>query len=349
MEPVTHVLSSLALAQAGLRRTTPLAAPMALVAGLGADADLLSHFSGPDAVLAYHRTFAHSILGTVTVVAAVAALFVFLGRSAIYRKFFSRGGELREADIIRWRGALITCAAAAALHLTLDLLNPYGAQLLWPGRTWYSLDLLEPVDPWILTALAAGLLLPLLFLLVTEEIGAKREAKGIRRGAILALSFVLGYCGARWVMHDRALTMLDAHRYHQANPRRVSAYPLSASPAHWMGIVETDNTFEEIEFRLGGFFDADRSRTNYKPEASPAIEAARATETMAKFLEFARYPSATVISLPEGRGVQVEIRDLRFSRPPNAEQRRDMLAIIELDPQMRITREELIWAKDHKR
>ena len=67
---------------------------------------------------------------------------------------------------------------------------------------------------------------------------------------------------------------------------------------------------------------ADASRTNYKPEASAAIDAARETPAVRKFLRFARYPSASVVSLPENRGFQVEIRDLRFVRPPGAEQRR---------------------------
>ncbi len=349
MEPVTHALTSIALAQAGLNRTTRLALPMALLAGLAADVDLLSHFGGAGTYLQVHRTFAHSLLGSLVIGGVVAAPFVQLGRSAAYYRWFSQKGELRLEDTVRWRGALFTCMAAAMLHVLLDLLNPHGVQALWPRRAWYSLDLLEQVDPWILIGLAAALLLPLLLRMVTEEIGAKRERKGVRRGAILALGFLAGYCGTRWAMHDRAVVQLAAHRYHEATPRKVSAFPASSSPFHWMGIVETENTIEEIEFRLGAFFDPDASRTNYKPEASPAIDAARETEAVRRFLAFARYPSATVLALPEGRGVSVEVRDLRFSRPPKAEQRPDVMAVVELDSQLRVTRGILMWAKDYKR
>jgi len=349
MEPVTHALASIALAQAGLRRTTRLAVPMAMVAGLAADCDLLSLLGGAESYTAYHRTFTHSLLGAAAFAAILPVPFVFFGRSALYHKWFSRGGELRPTDTVRWGGAILTCLLAALLHILLDALNPYGVQALWPHRAWYALDLMEQVDPWLLAVLAAGLLTPILLRLVTEEIGAKRENRGTQRGAIVALAFLAGYGAARWVMHDRAVGLLAAHRYHEAAPRKVSAYPASASPLHWMGIVETDNTIEEIEFRLGGFFDADRSRTTYKPEASPSIEAARETAVMRLFLSFARYPSAAVVSLPEGRGVSVEIRDLRFSRPSSAEQRRDAMALVELDPQMRVVHSELLWAKDYRR
>ena len=349
MEPVTHALSSLALAQAGLNRTTRLATPMALVAGLAADLDVLSVLGGAPAYLDYHRTFAHSLLGAAFWAGAVAAPFVALGRTGWYRRQYERGGELRAEDTVRWRGAYLTCLVAAVLHVLLDALNPYGVQLFWPAKAWYAFDLMDPVDPWILVGMSAAMLLPLLLRLVTEEIAGKGERKTLRRGAIVALAFLGGYCGARWAMHQQAVGVLDAHRYHEASPRRASAFPASASPRHWMGIVETDNTLEEIEFRLGAFFDPDSSRTNYKPEAAPAIEAARATEAARRFLAFARYPSATVVSLPEGRGMAVEIRDLRFVRPPNAEQRQDVMVVIELDPQMRVVNEAILWAKDYKR
>jgi len=349
MEPVTHALASLAFAQAGMRRTTRLAAPMALCAGLAADLDLLSLAGGAEAYTAHHRTYLHSLLGVLVLAPLLAAAFVAFGRSGTFRNVFARGGEPRPGDTVRWRGALLTCCGAGLLHLGLDAMNPYGVQLLWPRRTWFALDLTEQVDPWMLAVLAVGLLIPLLLRLVTEEIGAKRENHGARRGAILALAFLAGYCGARWILHDRAVGILAAHRYHEATARKVSAYPASASPLHWMGIVETENTIEEIEFRLGGFFDADNSRTNYKPEGSAAIDAARSTEAVRLFLSFARYPSAAVVSLPEGHGVRVEIRDLRFVRPPNAEQRRDAMALVELDPQMRVVNAGLVWARDYRR
>jgi inner membrane protein len=349
MEPVTHTLASVALAQAGLNRTTRLAVPMAIVAGLAADADLFSLAGGAPAYLEYHRTFSHSLLGATVIAAIVPLPFVAMGRSGWYRRQYERGGELRAEDSVRGPGAVITCLAAALLHLLLDWLNPYGIQAFWPQHKWYALDLLDPVDPWLLVGMLVMLVVPILLRLVTEEIGAKREGKSGFRGAVLALAFLAGYCGVRWVMHERAVDLLFSHRFHDALPRRASAFPASASPSHWMGIVDTENTTEEIEFRLGGYFDPDRSSTNYKPEATASIDTARDTPSVRKFLAFARYPSATVVSLPEGRGVRVEIRDLRFTRPAGAEVRPDVIAIVELDPQMRVVLDALLWAKDYKR
>lgn len=349
MEPVTHTLAAIALAQAGLHRTTRFAVPMAIAAGLAADIDLLSLAGGAPAYLEYHRTFTHSLAGTLAIAALVPLPFLALGRSGWYRRQYARGGQLRTGDTVRWPGAVLTCFVAALLHLLVDMLNPYGLQLFWPLHRWYSLELLDPVDPWLLLGLFVALVMPVLLRLVVEEIGAKKENKAAFRGAILALAFLAGYCATRAVLHDRAVELLRSHRFHEATPRRASAYPASASPAHWMGIVETENTIEVIEFRLGAFFDSDRSSTYYKPEATAAIDAARETPSVRTFLAFARYPSAAVVSLPEARGVRVEIRDLRFSRPPGAELRPDVIALVELDPQMRVVTDALIWAKDYKR
>jgi membrane-bound metal-dependent hydrolase YbcI (DUF457 family) len=349
MEPVTHTLASIALAQAGLNRTTRLAVPISIVAGLAADMDLLSLAGGAPAYLAYHRTFTHSFLGAAAIAAIVPLPFLAIGSSGWYRRQFVRDGELRREDAVRWRGAALTCCAAALLHLLLDGLNPYGLQLLWPLERWHSLEFLDPVDPWLLLGLLVILLLPVLLRMVIEEIGARREQTAALRGAVLALAFLFAYCGARWLWHARAVDLLMSHSFHDALPRRASAYPASASPMHWMGIVETENTLEELEFRLASFFDSDRSSTNYKPEPTAAVAAARATPAVQKFLAFARYPSAALVVLPEGRGVRVEIRDLRFTRPAGAEVRRDVIAIVELDPQNRVVRDALIWAKDYQR
>jgi membrane-bound metal-dependent hydrolase YbcI (DUF457 family) len=349
MEPVTHLLASATLAQAGLRRTTRLALPMAIVAGMAADADWLSAALGPQAYLAYHRTFAHSLLGLLVISAGVAGLFLLAGRSAVYRRFFAVDGEVRASDTVRLPGALLTCFAAGLLHVLLDTLNPHGVQLLWPGAQWFALDLLPTIDPVVLATLVCGLLVPVLLRLVLEEIGAAREQRGAQRGALIALAVLAAYIGLRWTMHGRVLALLDSHQYHQATARQVAAFPASASPLHWMGVAETANTFEELEVRVGGYFDPDSSRTNYKPESQPALEAARETATVKAFLRFARFPSATIVSLPENAGFRVELRDVRFIRPAGLEVRRDVLAIVEVDPQMRVTQGSLVWARDYRR
>ena len=83
----------------------------------------------------------------------------------------------------------------------------------------------------------------------------------------------------------------------------------------------------EVPVGPGGVFDPDRSRTFFKPESSPALEAASETETMKAFLQFAKFPSATVMR--EGAGYRVVVQDLRFS-----DERRlgsSVVAVVELN------------------
>jgi hypothetical protein len=64
---------------------------------------------------------------------------------------------------------------------------------------------------------------------------------------------------------------------------------------------------------LADFDPTAPDRTLYKPEPSPALEAARQTFVVHKFLEFAQYPLWRVVPLPEPEGGhRVEVRDLRF-------------------------------------
>jgi membrane-bound metal-dependent hydrolase YbcI (DUF457 family) len=74
MDIPTHALTSFALARGFFpRRGWPIVAGM-LIAGTIADVDQLGMFFGPAAYLAAHRTWTHSILATVFVVAITAGV-----------------------------------------------------------------------------------------------------------------------------------------------------------------------------------------------------------------------------------------------------------------------------------
>ncbi len=327
MDPVTHTAASLALARAGLDRATRLATPMLLISGLAADLDWLSLAGGARAYLHLHRTATHSLLGTAAIAFALAAMFWWLGRG-------------HPTAPVRFGRAAAVCAAGAGLHLLLDLTNSYGVQLLWPFRTkWYALDLMDSIDPWVLFLLLMGLLLPGLFRLVSEEIGARPKKRGPQRGAIIALALLAAYCGGRSVLHERAMALLRSRLYHGATPLAAGAFPRGASPLTWSGVVETDNTLEQIEVSLapGSSFDPDLARTHFKPEASPALDAARKSELAQDFLNFARFPMASVQKTDDG--YRVELRDLRFSSPLPG--RRELVATIDLNRQAQVTHEEL--------
>ena len=335
MEPVTHALTSLAVGRAGLNKTTRLATPMLLAAGLAADLDWLSLAGGARAFFHGYRTVTHSLLGTAVIAAGVAGVFWAFGRKHPTRP-------------VRYVRALLVCGAAAAVHLLFDLTNSYGVKLLWPfSGKWTAWDLLAPIDPWLLVLLLLGLLLPGLFRLVSEEIGARPKRRGAQRGAIVALALLLLYCGGRWVLHERAVELLRSGLYHGVTPLLVAAFPSGASPLSWAGVVESENTLEELEVSLvpGTPFDLDVSRTHFKPEPSPALEAARKSGFAQEYLKFARFPKATVEKTPEG--FRVELRDLRFTSPLHG--RSGPIAVIDLNSQAQVIHEELRLAPDRGR
>ncbi len=326
MDPLTHALTSVALSRAGLNKTARLATPMLVVSGLAADFDLLSYFAGPSTYFDAHRAWGHSLVGSFALALVVTAAFTRLANRKGERPPFAR--------------ALGLCIIGAGSHLLLDLGNRAGVQLLWPFRAkWMAWDLLRELDPWILFVLLAGLLLPGLFHLVSEEIGDRRKGKGPHRGAIAALAIVILYIGARSVYHSRAVDLLLSREYHGAVPEAAGAFPLSTSPLSWRGVVATANTFEEIEvsFAPSSYFDPDRSLTHYKPEPSPALEAARSAPIVQRFINLAQFPLATLDRVEEG--YHFELRDLRFVPSPGSLP--EVVAVVDLDTSLRVTRETL--------
>ena len=328
MEPVIHALASVALAKAGVGRGMRGATPMLLVSGLAADLDWASYAGGPRAFMDAHRTVTHSLVGTLVIAAAVAAVFTRFGKKA----------EGKQPGFLK---VLMVCLSGAGLHLLLDLGNPYGVKLLWPfSGKWFAWDLTTAVDPWLLFLLAAGLLLPALFRLVTEEIGAKSRRAG--RGAMVALVLAALYLGGRWMLHERASVLLMARMYHGAAPLAAGAFPQSASPFAWNGVVMTENTVEEVTVPVGpgGEFDPERSRTFFKPEATPQLEAALGDEVAKKFVAYARFPLASVERIEAGW--RVTLRDARFARGSAGT---GVEVMVEVNPQAQVIGEKWKWGK----
>ena len=328
MEPVTHAVASLALGRAGLGRVTRLAAPMLLISGLLADADWISHLLGATAFLRWHRTATHSLLGTAAISATVAAGFWLWGR--------------RDAEASRrvaYPRALAVCACGAGMHLLLDLMNDAGVKLLWPfQQRWITWDLAREVDPALLAILLAGLLLPTLLNLVSEEIGARGHKRPGQRGAIVALALAAAYLGLRAMEHQRAVALLASRVYRQEAPLRAGAFP-TVSPFLWRGVVETETAIHEVDVSLmpGAEFDPRAARSQFKPDNSQALQRSAASEAAREFLAFARFPLARVQPAPDG--FEVRIRDLRQSATALGET--GIVAVIDLNAREEVTRSDL--------
>ena len=250
------------------------------------DLDVLSRFGGPAFGFAHHRGFTHSFLG-VPLDAAVVVGFVYL----IWRL---RGRKVKDPNLPpRW-GLLFLYACLAGLsHILLDFTNNYGVRPFWPfSEKWYSWDIVFIFEPIMFGFLLLGLIVPSLFSLIDQEIGARTRGPRGRVAATLALVGVVLLWGLRDFEHRRAVSALAARTYEGADPLRVSAYPSLADPFHWYGVVETPAFFALAPVNsLGPEVDPeDRLDIRYKPEETPITLAAKKSYLGRVYLDWAQYP-----------------------------------------------------------
>src|SRR5581483_1516513 len=173
MDPITHVLTGLAMSRAGLSRWHPRAPLLLMMAAEAPDIDIVSAWGGSFSYFVHHRWITHAIVFTPVFAAVIALLFCAIDRS--------------------WkslRSGFVLALLALASHLLLDWTNGYGIRLMLPFNSiWYSLDITNVVDIWIWLVLAITTVGPLIGRLVSSEIGAAKSAPG-RGLAIFALIFL---------------------------------------------------------------------------------------------------------------------------------------------------------------
>ena len=226
-------------------------------------------------------------------------------------------------------------------HDLLDLCSGEGIQWFWPFRThWSHWNLAESFDPWALLILIAGLLIPQLFRLVREEVGARK--KNGSGAAVFTLIMLVAYFGARDYFHGRVMDLLLSSEFHGREPLSAGAFPSSTNPLSWRGVVSTDNTLEEIEVSLAprADFNPDRSLTHYKPPDSPPLDSAEKSQTAQRFLRYAEFPLASVFRREDG--YRVELRDLRFSATDQSAA--NLVVRVELTAGLQIVKERLRYA-----
>ena len=295
MDNITHTLTGLMLSRAGLGRFHQRA-PLALILAANVpDIDIVALFSGGLSYIGVHRGYTHSI-----VFSPVMAALVVLAICGTARNF---QGWLR-----LWLLSLVGIAS----HLILDWTNSYGVRLLLPfSNEWFHLDLNSLTDLWIMLVLLVAWLMVYVVRMVNAEIGARQ---GSGRGlAIFALVFFAAFDYGRYMLHQRAVTMLNSRIYDGSVPVRVAAFPTDSSPFLWRAWVETPSMFKRYTLNVTGDFDPGSGSTFYKPEAKEPIAAASATPTFRNFSAFDQYPrwSVTPVPEPEG-GNRVELLDLRL-------------------------------------
>jgi membrane-bound metal-dependent hydrolase YbcI (DUF457 family) len=329
VDPLTHGLASYALKR-GFFPRSPRATTFAMIlAGVIADADWVSYYFGPSSFLTWHRTYTHSLVGSLAIAVAVTLLPIFLmivSASAgpiVGFRLEVKNSEHPQDDkrsLIR-RGIFqfffilfIASLLSSLLHLALDTCQGLGAEIFWPFRTTrVALDWLPNFDLSIFIILLAAIFLPELFRLVSLEIGTKSNRPRGRSAALIGFAIVFCYTGARAVLHSSAIGMLQSREYADESPRRVAAFPDSLSLFSWHGVIETASALHTLDFSVapGAFFDPESAVTVHKPDPSAILNAAQNTVAAQMFLKVARFPRATV--LPETKGYSVELRDLRYA------------------------------------
>ncbi len=284
MDNLTHTLTGIALSQAGLNRKTRFAT-LGLILGSNApDVDIVTRFRGSITYLEYHRGITHSLLGASGLAVVLWALIYPVGRLARAKP---------SAPPLNGRWLFLLCWIAALAHILLDLTNAYGVRPLLPfsGR-WFAWDIMPIIDPTLLLLLVCGLGLPLLFRLVSEELGARKT--GYRRGAVAALAAMMLLWGLRDFSHRRVLALLEANNYGDEPPVRAGAFP-GLNPFVWRGVVETDSAYHVLPANaLASDVAADYATSFRKPQSSPALTAALQTHAGRVFSNFARFPWAQV-------------------------------------------------------
>jgi len=329
MDPLTHALASYTLKRAAFPRVPRAATVPMLIAGTIADIDLLSADFGPSAFLTFDRTYFHSLVA--------ALLFGLL----VTLPFFLRKRAANE-NPVPMLPAFLAALSAAVLHLLMDLCQSAGVELFWPfSPRRFALDWLPRLDLWILGILLAGILLPALSRLVTEEIGARSKGPRGKVGASLSLAAMILYIVLRFVLHGNAVAALEARTYRGESPRKVAAFAESGSPFRWHGIVETESALREVEIDVGpaASFDPDSAITSYKPEPSPALDAARDTVVARRFLQVARFPKATVEKTPDG--FHIILRAFPYNHDASSGMR--VHAEIDTDSSGKILSQALAW------
>ena len=308
MDPVTHLLTGACLGRSGLNRKTGLATLTLTLAAEAPDLDVISYFRGSIAGLQHHRGFTHSLLGIplvgIVVVAAVYGIYRFRSRSGWRPRLAPRWG------LLFGYGCL-----GAAVHLLQDFTNNYGVRPFDPFYCkWYSGDLVFIIDPLMLLALFLGLVLPSLFGLISEEVGAKKGRFRGAGGARFALVCLAALISVRAFEHARAVTALQSLTYHGEDAVRVSAFPNPFNFFSWNGVVETRDFFEllPVNADAGEVDPHNRAVVRYKPQETAVTLAAKKSYLGRVYLDWAQYPLVHQSKL-EGNRYLVTFTDLRFS------------------------------------
>ena len=176
-------------------------------------------------------------------------------------------------------------------------------------------------------SLIAALVIPGLFGLMEREISTRRTRFRGRGWAIFALTgIVLLWC-LRYVERDQAHALLSSNPITTEPTTRIGIEPYPLDPFHWHAILETQTFYQtaEINSRTGDIDSDPQTDQFFKPDYTPAIEAAKRTSLGQVYLDWGTWAVIRDLGPVPVRGIDppklppdqqwttVEFSDLRFT------------------------------------
>ncbi len=312
MDTASHIVIGGTLA--GLAQLDPALSgvPVAAVAAVtilssnAPDLDGVFRIGGKEQYIRHHRGISHCVPAWLAWPTLVAAA------SAPFM-----------ADAGAWAHIWLWSFAGVFIHVLLDMLNTYGVQCFRPfTKRWVHLDILCIFEPAIFILHAAGLALWL---------------SGIWNPDVL-FAWIYGltmlYIAVRASWHRMLMRMMRS-AYPDADV--VHVIP-TVHPARWMFVVETESRFYTgaIRGRQWTQQDAyDKKREDAVVRATMGVDGVRA------FLSFAQRVHVTYTEKQDGQGYEVRWSDVRFWY----NSRLAFGVDVELDRDMKVTRQSLGWRK----
>jgi inner membrane protein len=301
VDNVTHALVGAALGEAGLKRRTGLAMATLIIGANLPDLDVLAiPFDDP---LTFRRGWTHGPLALLVLPFLLTAVIV--GWDHWQSR---RGTRPAERLPVRPSGVLLLAFAGVLSHPFLDWLNTYGIRLLMPfSHEWFFGDAVFIVDPWIWSALGAGVWL--------SRHRHRRDTGRPLRPARLALGVVAGYI-AVMIMGSRAAERSAVREVEAVNAgpvERIMAGPVPVNPFRRELILDVGDAY-----RFGSVAWTPRAEVVLEPGRlpkrfqEPAVQAALPDRQIQNFLVWSRFPFFEVE--PGEDRVRVHVSDARFSR-----------------------------------
>lgn len=314
MDNLCHTLVGVAMGEAGLRKKPALATATLIIGANLPDVDALAYvFGGPLTALGFRRGWTHGILAVALWPLVLTGLMLCIG--ALVRR---RRPDWKPPD---GRGLLLLSFVSVLSHPLLDLLNTYGVRLLMPfSNRWFYGDTLFIVDPWVLAALLAGILLARR----ARRLASPRPFRPARIALAGVALYITGMFALGRMSAGPVVRTLEAGG---TTIFRVMVAPVPLNPFQRQAVVEVRGgyTTAQVDWFTGVGADGRRhwgrgaatrvSGALYRLYVTvPESRAAAATPEGRTFLSWARFPlfERAGIDSADCPPAHVCLRDMRY-------------------------------------